>query len=114
MFFEHLLGILDEDSSRHIAMFDAFFDESMSGDGTGLISMAGLILAPDHRLSLNREWKTLIEGEPYKLHSFHMTDCANNAPPYDRLGGARCDSLARRLIRLIHAHAAYAIAVSVS
>ena len=38
------------------------------------MSMAGLILAPEHRLSLNREWKELREGEPLLSGRFSVDD----------------------------------------
>ncbi|MDP8983401.1 MAG: hypothetical protein M3O35_22730 [Acidobacteriota bacterium] len=94
-------------------MFKAFFDESIDRDKT-VLAIGGFFFEPLHARKLNQAWKRTLAHKDFGITDFHMTDCANSAPPFDKLGKGPCDRLARSLIKHIRHHAEFQVAVSVN
>lgn len=104
-------ALLDDTEPGRVAVIRTYFDESASVSDR-VLTVAGVLLNTPHSRKLNRLWKHVLDE--YGLDHFHMTDCANGAPPYDVLGGPKCDQLARKLISAIRGHVEFQTAISMN
>jgi hypothetical protein len=104
-------ALLDDNEAGCVAVLKTYLDESASSTDR-VLTVAGILLDTPHSRKLNHFWKDTLKE--YDLDHFHMTDCANGAPPYDAIGRPRCDKLARRLIQAIRRHVEFQVAVSLN
>lgn len=91
-----------------MALYEAYFDESGTHDGSLAAVVGGYIVRSDDAVVMSRKWKRALDdlGLPF----FHMVDCAHGAPPFDRLSKGKRIALEKRLITLIKRYTKIGIA----
>jgi len=92
-----------------VALIQAYFDESISGD---YLCVAGYVFTKGKVKHLDAEWRKMLRQ--YRLPYFRMSACAHGNSPFDKLSPANRDKVARKAIALICEFAALGIAATVN
>ncbi len=89
-----------------------YFDESGTNLDAAYLTVAGY-MSPEYRWNaFELEWKTALEQ--LGLAFFHMTDCANGAPPYDHWSKEERWSMQQRMFSILNRHALCGMGVAIS
>lgn len=92
-----------------VALIQAYFDESISGD---YLCVAGYVFTKGKVKHLDAQWRKMLRE--YGLPYFRMSACAHGNSPFDKLSDADRDKVARKAIALICEFAALGIATTVN
>jgi hypothetical protein len=88
----------------------AYFDESGECDISPVFCMAGFIIEREAARQMSERWQKMLDA--YRLPMFHMTDCANGAPPFDSLTMDERIAAEKEAISIIRDTITYGFAVS--
>jgi hypothetical protein len=91
---------------------EAYFDESGTHDGSPVLCMAGFIIERDAANQMSKSWLQMLSY--FGLAFFHMADCANGAPPFDRLTKDQRIKVETEAIAIIKDTIAYGFAVTLN
>ena len=89
-----------------------YFDESGTNPGDAYLTVAGYLSTQDRWDAFHVEWSAALKE--YGLPFFHMTDCANGAPPYDRWAKEERWAMQQRMFRILSGHALCGMGCAVS
>lgn len=88
----------------------AYFDESGTTEASPVFCMAGFIISRGASEQMSERWQTMLDK--YHLPCFHMTDCANGAPPFDALSMNERIEAEKEAISIIRDTITYGFAVT--
>jgi hypothetical protein len=109
--FARLLQIMAPGTDDLVAVFESYFDESGSHDGSPVLCVAGYLYDPNGCLELDREWKAVLDE--YELPFFRMCACAHGNPPFDHLSLEQRIDCQTKIIKIIRRHMRMGFAVTV-
>lgn len=92
--------------------YTAYFDESGTHSGSDVLTVAGYISSSDGWRIFSAGWQAALTD--YSLDHFHMTDFANQAPPFDAWTESKRRECLGRLIKIINETAFGSVAISLS
>jgi len=95
-----------------VALFEAYFDESGSHDGSPVLCLAGYLFDKEGCLELDSEWKVVLDE--YSLPYFRMSACAQGNYPFDKLSKQQRIDCETKLIHIIKRHMRYGVTVTVN
>ena len=95
-----------------MALFEAYFDESGSHDGSSVLCLAGYLFDEVASLQLDGEWKTVLDD--YSLPFFRMSACAHGTYPFESLSMQQRIDCETRLIHIIKRHMRLGVTVTVN
>lgn len=93
-----------------VALAEAYFDESGTGDDSRFLCIAGYIFTKQKAEALSVEWRSMLDK--YSLSYFRMVDCAHGAGEFSNLTVIMRDKVARQAIELTKKYASRGLAVS--
>ncbi|OOG43854.1 DUF3800 domain-containing protein [Polaromonas sp. A23] len=93
-----------------VAMVEAYFDESGTGDESPFLCVAGYIFTKENAAALDSMWREMLNR--YELPYFHMSECAHGVGIYKHLTRQQCIDAATEAIELIKRYASRGIAIS--
>jgi Protein of unknown function (DUF3800) len=105
-------GYLLRDPDHLVALFEAYFDESGSHDGSPVLCVAGYLFDKEGCLELDSEWKAVLDE--YSLPFFRMSDCAHRTGPFKSLSKQQCIDCETKLIHIIKRHMRYGVTTTVN
>ena len=94
-----------------LAMAQAFFDESGTGDDSPFLCVAGYIFTEENAIAIERPWGEMLKK--YRLPYFHMTECNQHSGIYGHLTEAECIAAATEAIELTKLYAERGVAISI-
>ena len=106
-----LIAIVAPGSFDLVALFETYFDESGSHDGSEVLCVAGYIFQKEDCINLDWQWKEVL-GQ-YQLPFFSMVDCAHGNDPFDKLTKPERIAVATRMIDLIKKYMRFGISVTI-
>lgn len=81
--FDRLVEVTLPHGGYVLALYEAYFDESGTDDGSPALCVAGYLIESERARAMDREWRALLAR--YDLPYFHMVDCAHGAGPFAKL-----------------------------
>ena len=92
-------------------LFEAYFDESGSHEGSEVLRVAGYIYQKEDRLNLDWQWKEVLDQ--YRIPFFRMVDCAHGNKPFDQLTKPERIASETRMIELIKKYMRFGISATI-
>jgi hypothetical protein len=110
--FVRLSEILAPGECDLMAMFEAYFDESGSHDGSAALCVAGYLFEKEQCRALDLEWKAVLDK--FKLPYFRMSSCAHGNFPFNNLSKEQRIEVETQMIGIIRSHMLFGTAISVN
>jgi hypothetical protein len=95
-----------------VALFEAYFDESGSHDGSPVLCLAGYLFDKEGCLQLDSEWKAVLDE--YELPFFRISACAHGTGPFTDLTMQQRVDCETKLIHIVKRHMRYGVTVTVN
>lgn len=93
-------------------MMEAYFDESGSHNGAPILCVGGYLFEREHCASFDTEWREMLCD--FQIPYFHMVDCENGNPPFDKLRRHLREAMVRRASRIINQSMSYGVVIAVN
>ena len=106
-----LLEITLPNGGFALPMFEAYFDESGTHDGSPVLCVGGIIIESTAAKELDRLWVEMLGR--YGIEAFHMTDCASGLDEFKPLWKTKCIDIATEAIGLARDYITDGLMVSV-
>jgi Protein of unknown function (DUF3800) len=95
-----------------VALFEAYFDESGTHDGSPVMCVAGYLFDKEGCLELDAEWKRVLDE--YSLPYFRMSACAPGNHPFKHMDLQQRIDCQTKLIKIINKYVRFGCCVAFS
>ena len=97
--------------NRYVVTITAYFDESGTHIGSKFVTVAGYLALSEKWLTFEAEWEQALKA--FEIEMFHMSDFANQAPPFDNWPEEKRRACLQTLLNIINRHAAMSVGFTI-